>query len=197
MPRPKSYDRADAIERACYAFWEKGYRALGVRALQEAAGLNAFAIRTEFGGKEGLYLAALELYASEAEREAMAPMKGGGLDTIIEFFENLVTEASPTSSQWGCLMVNTGIENADIGSQKLASRVQRYWESLAAHFRQALLHAAEVGDLRDTVNIDALAEGLVTAAMGIHSKNRSAGAHDAGRPMVDILRDYLESLRTS
>ncbi len=197
MPRPKSYDRAEAVERACYAFWEKGYRALGVRALQEAAGLNAFAIRTEFGGKEGLYIAALQLYASEAERETMAPMKSGGLDKIIEFFDGLVTEVSPASSKWGCLMVNTGIENADIGSRKLASMVQRYWDNLATHFRQALLHATDTGDLDDTINIDELAEGLVTAAMGIHSKNRSAGAHNAGRPMVDILRHYLESLRKS
>ncbi len=195
MPRHKSYDRLQSVERACHIFWEKGYRTLGVRALQRETGLNQFAIRTEFGGKEGLYLEALAFYSASAQTIVMPPMRSGGLNSIIEFFEQLVTEGSPISSKWGCLMVNTGIENAEIGSEKLELAVQRYWSSLAEHFETALLQSRKAGDLETSLDITDVSNGLVTAVMGIHTQNRSAGAHDAGQPMTDIICNYLNALR--
>ena len=74
MPRPKSYDRQDAIAKACLAFWEHGYQDLGVREVERLTGLNQFAIRSEFGGKEGLYLEALTYYCDAAITTEMAPM---------------------------------------------------------------------------------------------------------------------------
>ena len=53
MPRSKGYDRAQAVERACEAFWEFGYQALGLREIESRTGLNRFAIHTEFGRQGG------------------------------------------------------------------------------------------------------------------------------------------------
>ncbi len=194
MARPKSYEREKSIERACYAFWASGYRSLGIRDLHEKAGLNQFAIRTEFGGKESLYLEALKFYADTAEATAMAPLKEGGIADIIGFLEGLVTSGSPTCSKWGCLIVNTGIENAHIGSERLSSAVQNYWNRLEAYFTGALRRDQSKGLLDQEADIETLARGLIPAVMGIHALNRARGAHNAGAPLVSVITAYLKAL---
>ena len=195
MARPKTYDRTKAIERACRAFWEHGYDALGVRALETLTGLNKFAIRNEFGGKEGLYLAALDYYHSSARDAVLTPMRTGGIEAVARFFRNLVTEGSVNSSPWGCLMVNTGIENAEIGSAALQQAADAYWRELGEHFVLALRQSRAAGDIGLSLEIDDASRGLVTAVMGIHTMNRVSGAHDAGRHLVQLVLDFLTSWR--
>jgi len=195
LARPKSYDREEAVERACYAFWAHGYAATGVRALEQLTGLNKFAIRSEFGGKEGLYLAALKHYADAAKDTLLAPMRTGGIATVEAFLQSLVGEDSPGASAWGCLIVNTGIENAEIRSPALQAAVNDYWATLAAHFAKALRHAQAQGEIKRSINIDDAVQGLVTAVMGIHTRNRVSGRHDAGMPLVRMMLQQIRSWR--
>ena len=195
MARPKSYDRQSATRKACLAFWEHGYQALGVRELERLTGLNQFAIRSEFGGKEGLYLEALAFYSDAAVSTAMAPMKDGGIPSIVRFLEGLVTPGSPTSSAFGCLIVNTGIENARVQSQGLADAVEAYWAALEAHFRQALENEAAARNDSSSFSPADVAAALVPAVMGIHARNRVHKDQTAGRPLVDLLCATLRGLR--
>lgn len=193
MARPRTYDQTEAIAGACRAFWQHGYSALGVRALEKLTGLNKFAIRTEFGGKEGLYLAALEFYHSAARDSVLAPMRTGGVETIAQFFQKLVTKGSVNSSAWGCLMVNTGIENAEIQSPALQQAAEAYWTELHSLFRLALLRSQAAGVINQSLQINEASRGLVTAVMGIHTMNRVSAAHDAGRHLVDMVQELLTS----
>lgn len=193
MARPKSYHRQDAIERACFAFWEHGYAALGVRALETLTGLNKFAIRTEFGGKEGLYLAALAHYHAAARDTVLAPLKSGGTDAIVRFFEGLVTAGTINSSAWGCLMVNTGIENAELGSAALKKASDAYWTDLQDRFHQALMNAQADGRIAPSLKLDDAACGLVSAVMGVHTANRVGKSHAAGRHLVTLILDLIKT----
>ena len=190
MPRPKSYDRDEAIAQACAAFWEHGYGPLGVRALEQKTGLNKFAIRSEFGGKEGLFLSAMTYYHTAARQTVLAPLATGGIQEIIAFFEGLVTAGSVNSSAWGCLMVNTGVENAEIKSDALTRAADAYWAELRDGFEKALTHST-CSDPAQT------AQALVTAVIGIHTMNRIAGAHDAGRPLVTVMVAQLNTWRST
>lgn len=195
MARPKTYDRKKAIERACYAFWNHGYTALGVRELEKLTGLNKFAIRTEFGGKEGLYLEALRYYVDAANVMVLAPMRVGGIETIDAFFKGLVTKGCVNSSPWGCLIVNTGIENAELKRPPLQAASDEYWSTLAQHFEAALRRSIEAGEIDQKLDVDEASEGLVTAVMGVHTMNRVSGAHDAGASLVKMVRDLINSWR--
>lgn len=195
MARPKSYDRQKAVEKACMAFWENGYQALGVRELELLTGLSKYAIRTEFSGKEGLYLEALKLYRDSAILNVLPPLKEGGITEISQFFENLVTEGSMTSSSWGCLIVNTGIENARIKSEYLTQAAQCYWDALQQHFKHALDNACTQGQISPDLDRLSNAKALVSAVMGIHAKNRTTASHKGGRDLVDLIIAYLKSLR--
>lgn len=197
MPRPKSYDRQDAIAKACNVFWEHGFQDLGVRELERLTGLNQFAIRSEFGGKEGLYLETLNYYCDAAITAEMAPMKRGGIPEIISFFKGLITLGSMTSSDFGCLIVNTGIENARIQSPRLENAVRSYWNTLEDHFLIALENEQAAQGEGATFTPHILAASLVPAVMGIHAQNRSQRDQTAGRPLVDLICSILSGYRPS
>ncbi len=197
MPRPKSYDRQDAIAKACAAFWQHGYQALGVRELEQLTGINQFAIRSEFGGKEGLYLEAIQFYSSAAITDEMAPMLTGDISTIETFFRGLVTPGSMTSSDFGCLVVNTGIENARIQSTKLDQAVQGYWTALEHHFRCALENEHQTQGPAAQFSPGELAQALIPAAMGIHVQNRTQRDQTAGRALADLVCATLSGLRSA
>lgn len=197
MPRPKSYDRQDAIAKACDVFWEHGFQDLGVRELERLTGLNQFAIRSEFGGKEGLYLETLNYYCDAAITAEMAPMKQGSIPEITAFFQGLVTPGSMTSSDYGCLIVNTGIENARIQSPKLENAVRSYWNTLEDHFLIALENEQAAHGKGATFTPHILAASLIPAVMGIHAQNRSQRDQTAGRPLVDLICSILSGYRPS
>jgi TetR/AcrR family transcriptional regulator, transcriptional repressor for nem operon len=195
MARPKSYDRDAALRRACEAFWAHGYGALGVRAIEHQTGLNQFAIQTEFGGKEGLLVEALEFYADKARQHALRPLKDGGIAAIAAFFHRLVTDGSPTSSKWGCLLVNSGIENAEIKSARIEAVSDAYWRTLRQHFATALRRSIDAGEVADNLDVADITRALVTAVIGIHTANRIAGSNRAGAPLVRMIERQIESWR--
>ena len=192
MARPKSYDRDHALKRACEVFWSQGFSASGVRSIEDQTGLNQFAIQTEFGGKEGLYVEAIRLYAAAAIKHALAPMKTGGIASISTFFASLVTDESPTSSRWGCLIVNAGIENARIGSDRIDAECRAYWRSLRQHFAAAIRHSADAGEVVPGIDPAECSKALVVAVMGIHTVNRVEGSNRAGGPLVKMVQRQLE-----
>lgn len=195
MPRPKSYDRNEAIAKACTAFWEHGFQALGVRELERLTGINQFAIRSEFGGKEGLYLEALTYYCDAAATHEMAPMLNGGISEIAVFLRGLVTPGSMTSSNYGCLIVNTGVENARLKSERVAKVVQNYWSTLERHFECALENEKIKQGNAARFSPKTIARALVPAVMGIHAQNRTSGDQTAGRSLVELLCAMLAELR--
>lgn len=195
MSRPKSYDRSSAIEKACLAFWEHGYQSLGVRQIEALTGLNQYAIRSEFGGKEGLYLEALSFYSNAAISTALTPMKAGSLGAIETFLNSLVTSGSGISSPWGCLIVNTSVENAYIRSPHLEKAVRSYWNTLEKHLQIALTNAQDQYEIDKNVNAKKLSKGLVTAIMGIHAQNRATHSVGGGRDLLSLVFSHLNTLR--
>ncbi|WP_434054883.1 MAG: TetR/AcrR family transcriptional regulator [Roseibium sp.] len=197
MARPKSYNKEEVVERVVHAFWQHGYQALGLRELERLTGLNQFAIRTEFGGKEGLYLEALDFYSEKAIDHAMQPMKNGTVQDIIAFLEALVSDGSMTSSKHGCLVVNTGIENARVGSPRLEKAVRRYWQALESCFRTCLENAVAEKRVDPSIDYASFAKGLVSGVMGVHVQNRLDGSNKGGRFLVGVLCDQLRAMERS
>lgn len=195
MARPKSYDRDVALRRACEAFWAHGYGQLGVRAIEDETGLNQFAIQREFGGKEGLLVEAMRFYADSARKHALKPMMSGGVGAIIVFLRGLVAEGSLTSSKWGCLLVNSDIENAEIGSARIKAVSSAYWRSLKKHFATALRQSIDSGEIVKTLDVADLSAALVSAVMGIHAANRIAGSNQGGAALVRMIEAQIDSWR--
>ena len=185
MGRPRTLSREEAVERARDAFWEHGYRALGIRAIEATTGINRFAIRTEHGGKEGLFLAALTAYLEQTERWVLAPMAArSDLEAIVEMLEGLVAPHEGNGRRFGCLMVNTAVENAALGSEPIAERVSSYFDGIGDAVAALLGRVRAAGELRDDVSIDDARDFVVGAIAGATLVNRRAGDMTAGAGFV-------------
>ena len=202
MARQKSYDRKEAVDVAMKTFWQKGYTNVGVRQIERKTSINRFAPQTEFGGKEGLFLEALESYLKLSQETALLPLKGRGLDGICEFFELLVT--SPESMEksdgedtrnYGCLMVNTVIENVDLGSKEIQKVTTAHYNGMQRSFEHCLEIAKRQGEIGPQFNVVAAARYLLTFAMGIEVYVRMIGNVSAAREQVDFAMEEVKNWR--
>src|SRR5678816_1217310 len=104
MARPKTYTREDVLRQATDLFARKGYDGTHLQELVEVTGLNRFSLYKEFGGKEGLFQAALEAYLGRlAELDRHLKRDPPGLANLRMFYAALMAHDFPH----GCLAVNT------------------------------------------------------------------------------------------
>jgi len=196
LPRPKKYDHDDAVLKACNAFWQYGYGALGVRALEELTGLNRFAIQTKFGGKEGLFLETLDKYTQETETHLLQPIRVGDLDQIENLYSRLITVSPEPAQVFGCLMVNTIIENAVLARTAIKERTDRHFKQLEDAIRSALFSAKTNGQIARNFDVEEAVAFLVGSTMGVQVMIRRAGSIEAAKPYVEVLIRTIKSWRT-
>ena len=119
MARQKNYDREDTVRKARDAFWEHGYQNLGVRAIEDIVGVGRFAIRTDFNGKEGLFIEALTSYREELLLNVVRPIQEADDLSVFDRILTLMTDPEGHScSKYGCLFVNTMVENASLQNKE-------------------------------------------------------------------------------
>ncbi|MCZ4279585.1 TetR/AcrR family transcriptional regulator [Kiloniella laminariae] len=164
MGRHKSYDRDLVLEKAMELFWAKGYEGTHLSELVKVTGLNRFGLYAEFGGKEGLFRAALDLYlkwAQETYRKTL-DAKPHGLDNIRTYFE----EMSFGDEYSGCFMVKTIVEQNVVTNEAFSAAHEVFLEAKNL-FHKNLCAAKEYGQLPPDRDIDALANLLSVIDSGL------------------------------
>lgn len=175
MPDVKHFDPAEVLTAVELIFWRKGVAATGIQDIVAATGLSRSSLYSSFGGKDDLYLAALQRYLDRRSRPMFdrlaADGRGRGLPAIGEFFERLIrVRCSGDHARWGCLVSNAHTEGP--GEAALAVLEQHH-----AGLRDAFAAALEVADgknqLRSGVDLDGTAEMLVLLAYAVNLRSRS------------------------
>jgi AcrR family transcriptional regulator len=195
MARKKSYDRQEAVNAAMLAFWAKGFGSLGVREIEQQTGINRFALQTEFGGKQGLFLEALEAYLELSRQSVLRALKRGSLSGIKEFLDTLVTPVENDPRNLGCLMVNTAIENADLEITDVQELVDRHYENMHALFEDALLEARKAGALPVDFDVAGAARTLLTFSIGLEVYVRMHKDMRAAREQVAFMKKQIDGWR--
>ena len=193
MPRAKNYDRTTALEKARDAFWQYGYDALGVRTIEELTGLNRFAIQTDFGGKQGLFLEALEHYENAAIKHIIKPLRAGGLTAIKHFFSEATTLQKDDPRVFGCLMVNTVIENAAHNHFELKKRTDAHYARMLDAFTTALGNARKDGEISEDFDIEEAASFLMGLAMGMQVYIRMTGSLSSARHQANMALKTIDT----
>ena len=91
--RPRSFDRNQVLGEAARVFWSRGYDAASIEELTEALGIKRSSLYHEFGGKEALFLAAVDHYIDELVVPCLERLqKGRALETdLADFFDAILT----------------------------------------------------------------------------------------------------------
>ena len=88
MPRPKLFDRDEALGSAIGIFRERGFAGTSTEALLEAMGISRQSLYDTFGDKWNLYLEALRRYSSDSIGAQLVALEGAatgeaGLEALL------------------------------------------------------------------------------------------------------------------
>lgn len=109
MPRPKSFDVDDVLDRAVDLFWVNGYAATSMEDLVNHLGINRGSLYSTFGSKQELYELALERYLSTGQ-ERFTQMVADPAMPLRESMRMLLQSSAAKTDHRGCLLVNTTME---------------------------------------------------------------------------------------
>lgn len=115
MARPLEFDRDAALDRAMRVFWRQGYQAASLPDLLTDMGISRSSLYAAFGDKRGLMLECVDLFARRTlQILARARAANPPLEALRGFFDRSVIEPPGGQSEWGCLLVNTVLELAEV-----------------------------------------------------------------------------------
>ncbi len=183
--RPRSFDRAKALEAALRTFWKLGYEPASVPELCSAMGVNPPSMYAAFGSKATLFIEAMEHYErsywDEPGRRFLA--EPDLRRAVAGYFDDAARILLSPETPCGCMVVLAAVNLADSAGE-VAQAVRRLRmatkEMFALRLRQAagdeqIPPDADVGALAGTLN--ALLEGLsLQARDGLSQKELRAMA---------------------
>ena len=183
MPKTVQFDMDDVLSRAMHVFWRHGYRATTMRALEDAAGIGGGSIYNTFGGKRGLFLAALRHYDRVHREVPLAELAAwpSPRQAVMAVFEGAVADVLEDGSQDGCLEVNVALELSPHDNE-VADIVARAFAGMEVFLRDAIERGQACGEVSRQVSPGVTARALLALFLGLRVLARS-------RPEEEILRD--------
>ncbi|MFI0807934.1 TetR/AcrR family transcriptional regulator [Streptomyces echinatus] len=180
--RPRSFDRATALEKALMAFWEHGYEATSVSDLTRIMGIGAPSLYAAFGDKRTLFDEVVQVYADTygafGDRAlAEEPTAREGIARLLR--EAAAAYADP-AHPYGCLMVHAA---TNCSSPEV--------EALLRDRRNASIAALE-SRIRADVAAGLLPAGTDAATLARHAGAMIQGMSQQARDGAD--REELEAL---
>jgi len=168
--RPRGFDEGDALDAAVRLFWAAGYEGASVDRLCRGMRMPRATLYDRFGGKEGLFLAAVAHYAETRIAPVLAALGPAGSlrEDLSAFYGAVLSLATDDPDAPGCL-VSCALADAagtDPGFRaELASRYDAMERRIAARLREAGWSArAETPPGAAAGLVASVARGLMLAA---------------------------------
>jgi AcrR family transcriptional regulator len=168
MPRNKSYEREEVLERAMETFWKNGYEATSVRDLEREMGINQFSIYSSFTSKKNLFLEALKKYRQYVAEKSFGPImnEGATLSDISNFMHDFIRVSTQGDVKRGCLVVNTA---GEVGSsdEDIARALRAYFEFVKEIIAGVIRNAITAGELSQGIDVEKYSSYLLGVFQGL------------------------------
>ncbi len=189
MGRKKTYDEAEALNKAMLLIWRKGYEAVSTRELATEMGINPFSLYASFESKEVLFERAMAFYYQSIVHDWIAkPLRrpGAGKAALREFFEIFVDQGSGEYPA-GCLIFNT--MSIDAGQNPaIKAIIEKYETLLTESFAKIIRHDFPQASAAETTSKATL---LLCLLAGIAIKKRNGFT---GRPVQQVVDQIIASI---
>ncbi|MEV4754515.1 helix-turn-helix domain-containing protein [Micromonospora sp. NPDC049559] len=168
MARTREFDLEVAVAAAMDVFRHKGYEGTSMRDLAQATGLGSGSLYAAFGSKDGLYLAALDLYRQRYATPLAEMLRSGNdaRDVIREVFVGVVDDIVRDGRRQACLIVGAAMERAH-SDLRVAERLRSTTQSLELTLFDLLAEGQLRGDIPADRSASDLAVFLVTSLQGL------------------------------
>jgi TetR/AcrR family transcriptional regulator, transcriptional repressor for nem operon len=178
MARTREFDLDQVVAAAMDAFRRSGYEGTSLRDLADATGLGSGSIYAAFGSKEGLYLAALDLYRRRYALPLLDVLRahGDSRAVIREVFVGAVDDIARDGNRLACLIVAGAMERAR-DDPRVAERLRGTTRALELALFDVIAEGQTRGEIPADRSPADLAAFLVTSLQGL----RVMGAIDPDR----------------
>ncbi|GII57342.1 TetR family transcriptional regulator [Planotetraspora thailandica] len=168
MPRPRTFDEQDVVDRAMELFWTRGYEVTSISDLTAELGVHPGTLYRTFGDKHALFLRALAHYRKHLA-DALAPtlLEGGPvMPRIRAVLIGYIDLAAQQEQPRGCLIANTAGEVLP-GDDEVACALRETLSVVENGFLQGLRAAARRGEISDTLDLPACAAMITMLLEGL------------------------------
>lgn len=191
MGRHREFDEAEIVEKAMRAFWKNGWRDTTPQRLIEATGLSRSSLYATFGSKQGLFLAALDLYVAQQQSFLTQLLADGPLREGLErMYAMMVDNMRPGGGGMTCLVASSLLE-VPAEDEETVDRVARGRAGMTNVFEARFQRAIDEGELDGTRTAGELARFIATVNDGIQiaARAKASAAHlrSIGQMAVDTV----------
>ena len=177
--RPRTFDRAAALEKALGVFWAKGFAPTTIAELCQAMGINPPSLYAAFGNKAQLFMEAVEYYERlfwDATWDRMSEDPDVHV-AIGDFFAAAAAILTTPDAPCGCVVV-LGAINVPAEAQAIAGALRALREEGRRLFLDRLARGLADGQLPPGTDVEGIATTLNTLLQGM-SIEASDGASRA------------------
>ncbi|WP_328439423.1 TetR/AcrR family transcriptional regulator [Streptomyces sp. NBC_00444] len=192
MARTREFDTEAAVSRAMELFWAHGFEATSVRDLTQHLGIGQGSLYAAFGGKDGLYRAALEHYRTTFAAAALRSLDEGtdARSAIRALLVERIRIAVEHGGR-GCLLVNAATERLP-EDQPTRRTVRDVLGANQDALTDLLRAASERGEISARHDPHTLAAFLVTFLNGLLVASKITPDARALEPLVEVALTTLD-----
>lgn len=189
--RPRSFDRAKALDTAMRIFWLKGYASTSISDLTGALGIGSTSLYAAFESKEALYAEALQYYLGLFEsrvwsRFACAPSARAAVEALLIDTADFVGQSSGEGNPLGCMTTHP-VTVEETGSV-LGELMQKLRVGMFDRVQHRLEQGVTSGELGRGLDTRAITRLIITFQNGMSVQAR-AGVSPAD--LKDAAREFM------
>lgn len=189
MPRPRTFDRDDVLDRALDAFWKQGYEATSMQDLVDAMGISRASLYNAFDSKHALFVEVLKHYEAQRMQALADHLRNVSVPASVAI-RDVLEQAAGTSDKRGCLMTNTATEMC-MRDAECTARVQANFERVTAAFEDAIQRGQNAGELPQDHDPQALARYFTNALQGMRVMT---AAHTDRAALDDVINVTMQMI---
>jgi TetR/AcrR family transcriptional regulator, transcriptional repressor for nem operon len=168
MVRPRKFDEAEVVQAARDQFWLHGFNGTSVDDLTDVTGLGRGSLYAAFTDKRGLFLRALDDYATTVMGQLLADLRDpekGGRDRVVDHIRLITKLLAADTKGRGCLMAKSA---AEIGAtdKEIARRIRKWLDGYQRDIANAIQAAQHDGDIDPEADPDELALLILALVRG-------------------------------
>lgn len=196
--RPRSFDRAEALQKAMKVFWSKGYDGASLSDLTEAMGINSPSLYGAFGSKEALFREAVALYrngAGGSTRRALqdAPTARDGIQAMLLAAANRFTAPGVPP---GCMVVLGGPSGSS-NHESVSDFLCENRREMQSRILSRLTAGVAQGELPAGIDLKGLAAFYTTVLHGMSIQARDGASRKTLQAVARQAMSAWDALTTS
>lgn len=117
--RPKEFNRNSVLEKCIPLFWKEGYNGTSIQELVDLTGVNRYSLYEEFGNKEGILFASLELYKERDLPWELLSQPLSVQELLFQFYSSFFNPSKRNNHLIGCYISTMAMELRETSEMQL------------------------------------------------------------------------------